>query len=100
MSEQTTHKCKRCGRTLKTQDAIALGFGPVCYQKFLQKPKLKPLFTVGRVNTMKKEQTQEWETKLAELLYEDDDLDRLHKERQDRIIAKIVNFIKTNVINK
>lgn len=99
MSEQTTHRCNRCGRILKTPEAIALGFGPVCYQKFLQKPKLKPLFTVGRKSEVNKtSQTTDWETKLAELLSTDNDFDRLSGQRQQRIIAKVVEFIKTDVI--
>lgn len=29
--------CRRCHRKLKDNISIKLGFGPVCYQKYLQK---------------------------------------------------------------
>lgn len=47
--EQNTHICRRCGRKLKSPEAIALGFGATCYKKFLEQPKLKPLFTVKKI---------------------------------------------------
>ena len=28
--------CNRCGRKLKTTKSIELGFGPVCYKKYLR----------------------------------------------------------------
>ncbi len=28
--------CRRCGRKLKTEKSIKLGFGRVCYQKYLE----------------------------------------------------------------
>ncbi|HLR69447.1 MAG TPA: DUF6011 domain-containing protein [Virgibacillus sp.] len=28
--------CRRCGRKLKTEKSIELGFGRVCYQKYLE----------------------------------------------------------------
>jgi hypothetical protein len=38
--------CKRCGRKLKNPESIEVGFGKVCYQKFMAESSLKPLFTV------------------------------------------------------
>lgn len=37
-------KCLRCGRTLKTQEARKLGYGPVCFLKKQQETAKKKLF--------------------------------------------------------
>ena len=31
----TSHSCRRCGKRLKSADSIALGFGPICYKRFI-----------------------------------------------------------------
>lgn len=31
--------CKRCHRKLKDEQSKKLGFGPICYQKYIQKSK-------------------------------------------------------------
>lgn len=31
--------CKRCHRKLKDEKSKELGFGPICYQKYLQRQK-------------------------------------------------------------
>ena len=36
--------CKRCGRKLKNPESIELGFGTVCYKKYMAGSLLKPLF--------------------------------------------------------
>ena len=36
--------CKRCGRKLKNPESIELGFGTVCYKKYMAESLLKPLF--------------------------------------------------------
>lgn len=38
--------CKRCGRKLKNPESIEVGFGKICYQKFMAESLLKPLFVV------------------------------------------------------
>lgn len=36
--------CFRCGRLLKSEESMILGFGPTCYKKWVEeKPKLKRL---------------------------------------------------------
>lgn len=36
--------CFRCGRILKSEESMTLGFGPTCYKKWVEeKPKLKRL---------------------------------------------------------
>ena len=36
--------CFRCGRILKSEESMVLGFGPTCYKKWVEeKPKLKRL---------------------------------------------------------
>lgn len=39
-------RCRRCGRKLKNKDSIGVGFGPVCYKKYLAETERKPLFKV------------------------------------------------------
>lgn len=43
-------RCRRCGRKLKNEESIELGFGTICYQKYLAETKLKPLFTIRKEN--------------------------------------------------
>lgn len=38
--------CKRCGRKLKNPESMEVGFGKICYQKFMAESLLKPLFAV------------------------------------------------------
>lgn len=39
--------CRRCGRKLKTPASVEVGFGTVCFKKFMSESALKPLFIVG-----------------------------------------------------
>ena len=39
-------RCLRCGRKLKTQETRKLGFGKVCYEKYLVRSETKRLFTI------------------------------------------------------
>ena len=39
--------CKRCGRKLKNPESIELGFGIVCYKKFMAESLLQPLFKMN-----------------------------------------------------
>ncbi|MBP2635524.1 MAG: hypothetical protein H6Q72_1431 [Firmicutes bacterium] len=34
-STQETMKCQRCGRRIRTQKAMEVGFGKVCHSKYL-----------------------------------------------------------------
>jgi hypothetical protein len=36
--------CKRCGRKLKNPESIEIGFGAICFKKFMAESLLKPLF--------------------------------------------------------
>ncbi|MCK9444590.1 MAG: DUF6011 domain-containing protein [Tissierellaceae bacterium] len=40
--------CKRCGRKLKNPESIEMGFGKICYQKFMAESLLKPLFVISK----------------------------------------------------
>ena len=40
--------CKRCGRKLKTPASVEIGFGAICYKKFMAESLLKPLFEVRK----------------------------------------------------
>jgi ATP-dependent helicase YprA (DUF1998 family) len=40
--------CKRCGRKLKTPESVEIGFGAICFKKFMAESLLKPLFEVKR----------------------------------------------------
>lgn len=40
--------CKRCGRKLKNPESIEIGFGAICYKRFMAESLLKPLFEVKR----------------------------------------------------
>lgn len=39
-------RCLMCGRKLKTPETRKLGFGKVCYEKYLVRSKTKRLFTI------------------------------------------------------
>lgn len=41
--------CRRCGRKLKTPASVEVGFGSVCYKKFMSESALKPLFSVSKL---------------------------------------------------
>lgn len=47
--------CKRCGRKLKSPESIEIGFGKICYQKFMAESLLKPLFAVKTTINKKEE---------------------------------------------
>lgn len=40
--------CRRCGRKLKNPKSIELGFGNICYKKFMAELNHKPLFEVRK----------------------------------------------------
>jgi hypothetical protein len=40
--------CRRCGRKLKNPKSIELGFGSICYKKFMAESNYKPLFEVRK----------------------------------------------------
>lgn len=46
--ERRSDICKRCGRKLKTPASVEIGFGAVCYKKFMAESLLKPLFEVRK----------------------------------------------------
>lgn len=54
--EYRSNICKRCGRKLKNPESIEIGFGKICYQKYMAESLLKPLFDVkqGEVNETEK----------------------------------------------
>ena len=52
--------CKRCGRKLKAPESVEIGFGAICFKKFMAESLLKPLFEVNQkgVNETKKNQIE------------------------------------------
>ena len=41
MEEEVEYlRCKRCGRVLKSEESMKLGYGPMCYAKYIE-TKLK-----------------------------------------------------------
>jgi len=36
--------CRRCGRKLKSRESRLVGFGPVCYRKYLESQRKSRLF--------------------------------------------------------
>lgn len=46
--EYKSNICKRCGRKLKTPASVEIGFGAVCYKRFMAESLLKPLFEVRK----------------------------------------------------
>lgn len=44
MENKKIHICKRCGRRLKTEDAIERGMGKTCWLKAQTSQDKKPLF--------------------------------------------------------
>ena len=44
-SNKKIHICKRCGRRLKTDDAIERGMGKICWIKVQTSQDKKPLFS-------------------------------------------------------
>lgn len=46
--EQRSDTCRRCGRKLKTPASVEIGFGAICYKKFMAESLLKPLFEVRK----------------------------------------------------
>lgn len=48
MNDKKIPICKRCGRRLKTQEAIDLGMGKVCWKKSQQYNKSKALFSIEK----------------------------------------------------
>ena len=47
--------CKRCGRKLTNPESIEIGFGTVCYKKYMTESLLKPLFVVKTTINKKEE---------------------------------------------
>lgn len=47
-TQRRSYICKRCGRKLKNPASIEVGFGTVCYKKFMAESLLKPLFKASR----------------------------------------------------
>lgn len=46
--EQTV--CKRCGRKLKSKDAIKIGMGKICWNKYIAESNHKKLINKEEVN--------------------------------------------------
>jgi len=50
--------CKRCGRKLKTPESVEIGFGAICFKKFMAESLLKPLFEVKQREMNETEKTK------------------------------------------
>jgi hypothetical protein len=50
--------CKRCGRKLKAPESIEIGFGAICFKKFMAESLLKPLFEVKQREVNETEKTK------------------------------------------
>lgn len=46
MNELNQTTCKRCGRKLKSKEAIEIGMGAVCWKKYQQEKNHKKLWKV------------------------------------------------------
>ena len=47
LTQRRSDICKRCRRKLKNPASIEVGFGTICYKKFMAESLLKPLFGVS-----------------------------------------------------
>jgi ATP-dependent helicase YprA (DUF1998 family) len=50
--------CKRCGRKLKAPESVEIGFGAICFKKFMAESLLKPLFEVKQREVNETEKTK------------------------------------------
>ncbi len=50
--------CKRCGRKLKAPESVEIGFGAICFKKFMAESLLKPLFDVKQREVNETEKTK------------------------------------------
>jgi len=50
--------CKRCGRKLKAPESVEIGFGAICFKKFMAESLLKPLFEVNQKGVNETEKTK------------------------------------------
>lgn len=46
MEDREFKYCLRCGRRLKSSENRKRGYGKICYEKAMAKPKGKPLFKI------------------------------------------------------
>lgn len=89
-------KCKRCGRKLKNPESMELGFGVICYQKYQNRKKLIPLFTLPK---QEEEMNERLEKELTAKTKKMQDLeDKIKKLRNDNkvkdcVIAELVNML-------
>lgn len=81
-------KCRRCGRKLKNPESIEIGFGVICYQKYQNRKKLIPLFTMP-----KKEEIDEMDAKMAKEL-------AAKTEKVKRLETKVQNLKKSNKVKE
>ena len=79
-------KCRRCGRKLKNPESIEIGFGVICYQKYQNRKKLIPLFTIP-----KQEETNEMDEKTAKELAS-------KTQKIKRLETRVTNLKKSNTV--
>lgn len=57
-SSRRSDICRRCGRKLKTPESVEIGFGAICFKKFMAESLLKPLFEVKHREVTETEKTK------------------------------------------
>ena len=55
IKERESNKCKRCGRKLKNEESIKLGYGPHCYNKIKEQAEMRRLFRIEKAEFIKDE---------------------------------------------
>lgn len=101
-TKENSLKCKRCGRKLKNPESMELGFGVVCYQKYLNRKKLIPLFKMR-----KQEEAEEMNERVTkELVAKTKKIDELSgkvkslrndNKVKDAVIADLVDMLPADL---
>lgn len=94
-------KCRRCGRKLKNPESIEIGFGVICYQKYQNRKKLIPLFTLPKQEEqMNERNAQELASKTKKVQELEDKVKKLRNDNKikDCIIAQLVDMLPADTI--
>lgn len=93
-------KCRRCGRRLKNPESMEIGFGVICYQKYQNRKKLIPLFTLPKQEEqMNERMTKEIALKDNKIKNLEDKVKSLRDDKKikDAVIAELVNMLPVDV---
>lgn len=101
LPKEKSLKCKRCGRKLKNPESIELGFGVICYQKYQNRKKLIPLFTLPKQEEQMNERTaQELTSKTKKIQDLEDKVKKLRNDNKvkDCVIAELVDMLPSDTV--